>query len=268
MMEEECMALELRGLTRRFGRTLAVDAIDLEIEAGQFLVVIGPSGAGKSTLLRLVNRLVEPSGGSIWADGVEVTTLRRSALRRWRSEAAMIFQHFNLAPRLDVLTNVLIGRLVEMPAWRSALSLFTREEKLQALRVLDELGLADKAFERAERLSGGQQQRVAIARTLLHRPRYILADEPVAALDPRNAEAVMQTLHTINRTRGIDVLCNLHDVELAKRYADRIVALRAGRLVFDGRSEVLSVRHVEAVYAGDTATGESMGRAEVALAGA
>jgi phosphonate transport system ATP-binding protein len=262
------MALELRGVTRRFGRTLAVDRIDLRVEAGQFLVVIGPSGAGKSTLLRLVNRLVEPSHGTIWADGVEVTALRGTALRRWRSEAAMIFQHFNLAPRLDALTNVLIGRLVDTPAWRSALRLFTREEKLGALRALDELGLADKAFERTERLSGGQQQRVAIARALLRRPRYILADEPVAALDPRNAEAVMDTLHAINRTRGIGVLCNLHDVELARRYADRVVALRAGRLVLDGGPEALSARRVAAVYAGDVEAGAAPGRAEVALAGA
>jgi phosphonate transport system ATP-binding protein len=260
------MALELRGVTRRFGHTLAVDAVDLQVAAGQFLVVIGPSGAGKSTLLRLVNRLVEPSRGTIWADDVEITALRSTALRRWRSEAAMIFQHFNLAPRLDVLTNVLVGRLVDVPAWRSALRLFTREEKLGALRALDELGLADKAFERAERLSGGQQQRVAIARALLRRPRYILADEPVAALDPRNAETVMDTLHAISRTRGIGVLCNLHDVELARRYADRVVALRAGRLVFDDGPEALSARHVEAVYAGEAEVGEALDRAEVALA--
>jgi phosphonate transport system ATP-binding protein len=262
------MALELEGVTRRFGRTLAVDAVDLRVAAGEFVVVIGPSGAGKSTLLRLVNRLLEPTTGRIRAEGVDVTALRGAALRRWRAQAAMIFQHFNLAPRLDVLTNVLIGRLVDLPAWRSLLRLFTREEKLAALRVLDELGLADKAFERAERLSGGQQQRVAIARALLHRPRYILADEPVAALDPRNAEMVMQTLHAINRTRGIAVLCNLHDVALARRYADRVVALRAGRLVLDGGPETLSAGRVAAVYAGETVDADTVGSPAPALAGA
>jgi phosphonate transport system ATP-binding protein len=245
------MSLVLDGLSRRFGALAAVNGLSLSIEPGQFVVVIGPSGAGKSTLLRLMNRLVEPSSGRIVADGVDVSSLRGAALRRWRSEAAMIFQHFNLSPRLDVLTNVLVGRLIEVSAVRSALRLFTAKERLDALHALDELGLAEKAFERAERLSGGQQQRVAIARALVHRPRYILADEPVASLDPRNSDVVMEALRTVNRQRDITVVCNLHNVELAKAYADRVVALRAGRVVFDGRPDALCAAQIREIYQGD-----------------
>jgi phosphonate transport system ATP-binding protein len=245
------MSLVLEGLSRRFGQLAALDGIDLEIGASAFTVVVGPSGAGKSTLLRLVNRLVDPTAGRIVADGLDVTSLRGRAARRWRSQAAMIFQHFNLAPRLDALTNVLIGRLLDVPAWRSVLCAFTRAERLEAMRRLDELGLADRAFERAERLSGGQQQRVAIARALMQRPKYILADEPVASLDPRNAEIVMQALHAVNREHGIGIVCNLHHVELACKYADRVVALRAGRIAFDGAPGELTPARTAAIYQGD-----------------
>ena len=251
------MSLKIKGLTRRYGKLSAVNGVDLEIGAGEFVAVIGPSGAGKSTLLRLINRLVDPSGGSITAGDIDVCALRGKALRRWRSQAAMIFQHFNLSPRLDALTNVLVGRLIDISMVRSALRRFTREEKLHALRALDELGLADKAFERTERLSGGQQQRVAIARALLHKPQYILADEPVAALDPRNSEVVMQTLRAINSERGIGVICNLHNVELAREYAHRVVALRAGKVIFDGCPSSLTPGHIRSIYEGDRETEEA-----------
>ena len=262
------MSLKLKGLTRRYGKLAAVNGVDLEIGTGEFVAVIGPSGAGKSTLLRLINRLVDPSRGSIIADDADVCALRGKALRRWRSQAAMIFQHFNLSPRLDALTNVLVGRLIDISSVRSALRLFTREEKVDALRALEELGLADKAFERAERLSGGQQQRVAIARALVHQPKYILADEPVAALDPRNSEVVMQTLQAINRERGITVICNLHNVELAREYAHRVVALRAGKIVFDGRPAALTPGHIRAVYEGDREVEEAAFEPRLAAAGA
>ncbi len=252
------MSLQLQGLSRNFGALAAVNGVNLAIEPGQFVVIIGPSGAGKSTLMRLMNRLIEPSAGRIVADGVDVSSLRGAALRRWRSEAAMIFQHFNLSPRLDVLTNVLVGRLIDISAVRSALRVFTRQERLDALRALDELGLAEKAFERAERLSGGQQQRVAIARALVHRPKYILADEPVASLDPRNAEVVMGALRAVNRERGITVVCNLHNVELAKTFAHRVVALRSGRVVFDGLPQALSSRDTRDIYQGDTEAEEML----------
>jgi len=245
------MSLQLIGLARRYNSLVALDGVDLEILPRQFVVVIGPSGAGKSTLLRLINRLVEPSAGRILADGTDVTALRGAALRRWRSQSAMIFQGFNLSPRLDALTNVLVGRLIEVPAWRGLLRLFSRADQLQALAALDELGLAERAFERAERLSGGQQQRVAIARALLQRPRYILADEPVASLDPHNAELVMDALRAVNREHGITVICNLHNVDLARSYADRVVALRQGRVVFDGRPEQLAESRIPWIYQGD-----------------
>jgi phosphonate transport system ATP-binding protein len=261
------MSLQLEGLTRRYGTIGAVNGINLEIAPRQFVVVIGPSGAGKSTLLRLVNRLVDPSAGRILADGADVTTLRGQALRRWRSQAAMIFQGFNLAPRLDALTNVLIGRLIDMPAWRGVLRLFSRADQLQALAALDELGLAERAFERAERLSGGQQQRVAIARALLQKPRYILADEPVASLDPRNAELVMDALRAVNREHGITVICNLHNVDLARSYADRVVALRSGRVVFDGRPEQLAESRTQTIYQGD-AEADAVYRPRLAAAAA
>ena len=245
------MSLILEGIRRCYGSLAAVDGIDLRIEPGDFVVVIGPSGAGKSTLMRIVNRLVEPSEGSIRDGATDVTALRGAALRRWRSEAAMIFQHFNLSPRLDVLTNVLVGKLIDTPWYRSVCRAFTRNEKLEALGVLDELGLADKAFERAERLSGGQQQRVAIARALLQKPRFILADEPVASLDPRNAEVVMDTLRAVNRNHGITIVCNLHNVDLARTYADRVVALRDGRVVFDGLPDAVSDARARTIYDGD-----------------
>jgi len=262
------MSLEIKSLTRNYGKVAAVDGIDIKVNPGEFVVVIGPSGAGKSTLLRLINRLVEPTGGSIIADGVDVTTLRGAALRRWRAQAAMIFQHFNLAPRLDALTNVLIGRLIDMPPYRSLLRLFTRQEQIDALRALDELGLSEKAFARAEHLSGGQQQRVAIARALVHQPQYILADEPVAALDPRNSEVVMDALEMVNRQRGISVICNLHNVELARRYAHRVVALRAGCVVFDGKPEALSAGHIRSIYEGDSEAEEVMFEPRLVAAGA
>jgi len=168
----------------------------------------------------------------------------------------MIFQQFNLSPRLDALTNVLTGRLIDLPFWRSWTGSFRWRDQLDAMRLLDELGLAEKAFVRVERLSGGQQQRVAIARALMQRPAMILADEPTASLDPRNATVVMQTLRAINRTRGMTTLVNLHDVGLARAFADRIIALRAGRIVFDGTPADLSKTLIASLSAGDEAEAE------------
>jgi phosphonate transport system ATP-binding protein len=243
-------ALHLRHLQKRYGRLTAVADVSVEIPRGQFVAVIGRSGAGKSTLLRLINRLTDPTAGSVTAFGTDVTALRGRALRRWRAKSAMIFQHFNLSPRLDVLTNVLIGLLTEVPHRRSLPGLFSRAERLRAIALLDELGLAEKAFERAERLSGGQQQRVAIARALMQEPEIMLADEPVAALDPNNAAAVMDLLRAINRSRGITMLCNLHSLDLARRYADRAIGMRDGRLVFDGSARALTAHAAQEIYGG------------------
>lgn len=216
--------------------------------------IIGPSGAGKSTLLRLLNRLIDPTEGEIRMGARDITGLRGRSLIAWRAECAMVFQQFNLSPRLDALTNVLMGALQRHPSWRTLMGLFPHAERLRAMELLDEFGLADKAFTRAERLSGGQQQRVALARALMQRPRVILADEPTASLDPRNAEQVMSALSDINREHGITVICNLHNVSHARTYCRTIIGLRAGSVVFQGGPEELTEEIAAALYAGDRVT--------------
>jgi phosphonate transport system ATP-binding protein len=248
--------LELVQLTRRFGDTLAVDDVNLRIEAGEMTGVIGRSGAGKSTLLRLINRLVEPSKGSILADGVDVTLLHGRALREWRARTAMIFQQFNLVNRLDVLTNVLIGGLIRVPAPRMLLRLFTESERAQAVALLDRFGLFEVAMSRADELSGGQQQRVAIARTLMQKPATLLADEPIASLDPSNAKLIMDTLAELNQRDGITVICNLHTLDMARAYCRRIVGMASGRIVFDGPPGALTESALRAIY------GETDGRVD------
>jgi len=255
--------LVLEGITRRFGEHAAVSDVSLTIAPGSFVAVIGRSGAGKSTLLRMINRLVEPSCGRIVFDGSDVTQLRGRALREWRSRAAMIFQQFNLAPRLDVLTNVLVGMSQEVPQIRRLLRLHWTRERLRAAERLDELGLLDKALTRAERLSGGEQQRVAIVRALLQRPDIILADEPIASLDPRNSAIVMDTLRRINRDRGITILCNLHSLEIARAYADRVIGLKSGRVVFDGPTTSLTPAAVTEIY-GNFSAAEELSVADAA----
>lgn len=240
--------LQISDLSRQFGTTRALDSVSLEIPQGQFVAVVGCSGAGKSTLLLLINRLVEPTAGTISFDGQNVSLLQGQPLREWRSRAAMIFQGFNLSPRLDVLTNVLVGASTEIPQARRLFRIYTRAERMRAAGVLDDLGLVDKAFERTERLSGGQQQRVAIARALMQKPELILADEPIASLDPHNARVVMDTLKRINRELGITVLCNLHSIETARAYATRAIGLHQGRLVFDGPTSALTEDATSQLY--------------------
>jgi len=240
--------LVIDGLTRSYAGRKAVDDLSLRIEPGAFVGVIGRSGAGKSTLLRMLNRLVEPSAGRISWRGEDVSALRGRALRRWRARCAMVFQQFNLCGRLDVLTNVLVGRLNQVPAHRSLLRLWSREDLALALLALERFDVADLAAQRAEHLSGGQQQRVAIARALVQRPEIVLADEPIASLDPRNTGLVMDSLARINREDGITVLCNLHSLEVARRYCDRLVGLSAGRIAFDGRPDQLREADVRALY--------------------
>jgi phosphonate transport system ATP-binding protein len=226
--------LVIEDLSRRFGQKSAVDRVSLTIEPGSFVGVIGRSGAGKSTLLRLLNRLIDPSSGRVVYDGVDITHLRGKALRDWRARCAMIFQQFNLVGRLDVMTNVLMGRLSQTPGPRSLLKLWSAEDKAMALSALEQFDMAGFAAQRTEQLSGGQQQRVAIARALVQQPDIILADEPIASLDPRNTRLVMDALAKINREYGITILCNLHSLDLARAYCDRLVGMSAGRVVFDG----------------------------------
>jgi phosphonate transport system ATP-binding protein len=240
--------LELLHVSRRFGDTLAVADANLRLEAGEMTGIIGRSGAGKSTLLRLINRLLEPSAGSILADGIDVTRLRGRALREWRAHTAMIFQQFNLVNRLDVLTNVLIGGLIRVPAPRMLLRLFTVAERTRAVMLLDRLGLFDVAMNRADELSGGQQQRVAIARALMQNPAMLLADEPISSLDPSNAKLVMDALAELNRRDGITVICNLHTLDAARVYCRRVIGMAAGRIMFDGPPEALTEPALRAIY--------------------
>jgi phosphonate transport system ATP-binding protein len=227
------MMLVLDRVSRHFGDLAAVSNVSLTIAKGSFVGVVGRSGAGKSTLLRLINRLIEPLHGRITFDDVEVTALEGKALREWRARTAMIFQQFNLIGRLDVLSNVLIGRLIFMPTWRSLLTLWSDDDKAIALAALEQFDMASLAARRAEELSGGQQQRVAIIRALVQEPEIILADEPVSSLDPRNARLVMDTLRRINRHFGFTILCNLHSLDLARIYCDRVIGMAAGQIVFD-----------------------------------
>jgi len=247
--------LDIRNLTRRFGPVVAVDHVSLTVPAGQMVGIIGRSGAGKSTLLRMINRLTEPSEGQIFFAGREVTGLRGKALRDWRTNCAMIFQQFNLVQRLDVLTNVLIGRLNHRPGpfgtLTSMFKWFTASERAMALETLARFDLAEQALQRADTLSGGQQQRVAIARALLQEPKILLADEPIASLDPRNSRVVMDALRMVNRQDGLTVLCNLHHLDTAREYCDRIVAMQAGRVVFDGPPAELTPQRVHEIYGVD-----------------
>ncbi|MDI6836092.1 MAG: phosphonate ABC transporter ATP-binding protein, partial [Rhizobiaceae bacterium] len=234
------MRFELKDLTRRFGNNVAVNTVSLDLPQGQMVGVIGRSGAGKSTLLRMINRLVDPSSGSIRFGDAEVSSLRGRALRNWQRDCAMIFQQFNLVPRLDVLTNVLLGRLNHRSTALSILNYFTREERIMAIAALERLGIEQTALQPAGTLSGGQQQRVAIARALMQEPKMVLADEPIASLDPLNAKIVMDALRDINVREGITVITNLHTLDTARAYCDRIIGMAQGSVVFDGRPDVLT----------------------------
>ncbi len=240
--------LELQGVTKRFGETTAVSDVSLTCRRGELVGIIGRSGAGKSTLLRLINRLSEPDAGRIFWEGREVSALRGSALRRWRRRCAMIFQQFNLCPRLDVITNVLVGVAAERPLAPTLLKFFPADDRARAILELDALDMAHAALQRAGTLSGGQQQRVAIARAMLQEPDLVLADEPVASLDPVNAEVVMEALQRICRERNVPVLVNLHSLEIARAYCTRVVAMAKGAVVFDGPPQGLTPAVLERVY--------------------
>jgi phosphonate transport system ATP-binding protein len=260
--------LVVEHVSRRFGAKTAVSDVSFQVDRGSFIGVVGRSGAGKSTLLRLINRLIEPSDGRILFDGTDVTALQGQELRNWRARAAMIFQQFNLVGRLDVFTNVLMGRLASVPPWRSLLLLWPAEDKAIALSALEQFDIAALAAQRADQLSGGQQQRVAIARALVQEPQLILADEPIASLDPRNTRIVMDALLRINKQFGITVICNLHSLDVARTYCDRLIGMAAGRIVFDGAPERLTDAVACEIYgleAGDVQDGTSAANRETRI---
>lgn len=244
--------VEITGLRKVFpGGTVALDGIDLTIQRGEFLVLIGLSGSGKSTLLRCINRLVEPTGGRVVFDGIDVTAARGADLRRIRRRIGMIFQQFNLVRRISVFSNVLSGRLGYRSSWRTVVSRPSREDVGRAYENLGRVGILEKAFNRAEALSGGQQQRVGIARALMQAPELMLADEPVASLDPATSHSVMKYLEEINRKDGITVICSLHFLSLARRYGTRVIALKAGRIAFDGPPADIDERRFKDIYGED-----------------
>ncbi|MGN0342493.1 MAG: phosphonate ABC transporter ATP-binding protein [Roseburia sp.] len=228
--------------------TLGLDDVNLTIQDGEFVAIIGRSGAGKSTLLRAVNRMHQVTDGTLTVDGINVSELKGKELRRFRRKIGMVFQSFNLITKTTVIKNVLTACVPDMPFWRVLLGLFRKQDKISALESLDKVGILDKAYIRADQLSGGQQQRVALARTLTQNPEIILADEPVAALDPVTAKQVMEDFVRINKEMGISILLNIHHVELAIEYSDRILGIRAGRIVYDGPSKEVTQEVLDSIY--------------------
>lgn len=226
----------------------ALKGISFDVKKGEFLVVIGLSGSGKSTLLRCINRLNTPTSGDVIFEGQNIARVDGDGVKKIRTQIAMIFQHFNLIPRHTVLSNVLMGRLGRMSNWKAILGLFSSADKNNALKYLKLVGIGDKAKIRADQLSGGQQQRVAIARALAQEPRLLLADEPVASLDPATCHIVMDYLKKVNKELGITVVCNLHFLSLVRQYATRVIALKEGRLVFEGSPSEITDEWFQKIY--------------------
>ena len=228
----------------------ALKNVNLNIEQGEFVAIIGLSGAGKSTILRCINRMHDIQQGTLTVDDVDVESLSGKALRRFRRKVGMIFQSFNLVSRSTVIKNVLTADVPDMPFWRVLFGIFTKEQKMRALESLDKVGILDKTYTRCDQLSGGQQQRVALARTLNQNPSIILADEPVASLDPVTARQVMSDFVRINKEYKITILLNIHHVDLALNYCDRVIGVRAGEIVFDGPASSITQEQLDEVYNG------------------
>ncbi len=230
--------LEIRNLTKIYNDgTVALRNVSFKVPDGEFLVVIGLSGAGKSTLLRCINRLIDPTEGQILWDGVDITTLQGEDLRNMRRKIGMVFQQFNLVKRSTVLTNVMAGRLGYSPTWRSITNQFDDADRKRAQIALKRMGITDQANKRADELSGGQQQRVGIARALMQEPKLILADEPVASLDPVLAHSILQHLESLNKEDGITIICSLHYLDLVQRYSTSVIGLREGQIVYQGNKK-------------------------------
>ncbi|MDQ6858085.1 MAG: phosphonate ABC transporter ATP-binding protein [Chloroflexota bacterium] len=244
--------VSIRDLVKTYPTgTRALDGVSLDFQKGEFIVLIGLSGSGKSTLLRCINRLVDPTAGTVTFDGIDVTRATGAELRRIRRRIGMIFQQFNLVKRSSVFTNVLAGRLGYRTTWRTIAGRPTHEDVALAFENLGRVGIVEKAFGRADALSGGQQQRVGIARALMQRPDLMLADEPVASLDPATSHSVMKYLEEINKKDGITVICSLHFLSLARRYGTRVIALKAGKVAFDGKPADIDDRRFKEIYGED-----------------
>ena len=228
--------------------TVALKDINLEIQQGEFVAIIGLSGAGKSTLIRCINRMHDINSGTLLVNDVNVSQLKGKEIREFRINIGMFFQSFYLVTRSTVLINVLVSSVPDLPLWRRTLGIFPQEDKIRALEALDNVGILDKAYTRVDQLSGGQQQRVALARTLARKPGIILADEPVASLDPVTAKSVMEDLRRINREMNVSILLNIHHVELALEYCDRVIGIRQGEIVYDGPTDVVDQSILDEIY--------------------
>lgn len=243
--------LEIHDLKKSYNETThALQGIDVSFEAGEFVVIIGPSGAGKSTFIRCINRMIDPTCGDIIFDGVHMEKLKGKTLRKHRSRIGMIFQHYNLIGRTNVIKNVLHGRLGHMKFIDSLFGRFSKKDIQEAAELLKQVGLEEKMYKRANELSGGQMQRVGICRAIIQHPKILLADEPIASLDPNSANKVMDTLYKMTCERGLTCIVNLHQVDFAKKYATRILGIKGGKLVFDGSPKELSDEIIQDIYRG------------------
>ena len=240
--------LEIKNLTVEYGNFRAIDNISFTVKDGEFVAVIGSSGGGKSSLMKAINLLVKPKSGSIKIDGEEMTELSSRKLRMKRRKIGFVFQDYNLIDRLSVIENVLTGRLGYKSSLKSLLGIFSKEEYENAEKALEKVGLSEKFFVRGDELSGGQKQRVAIAKALVQEPKIILADEPVASLDVNSSKIIMEYFKEINRVQGITVIINIHDVNIALKYADRVIALKKGKIVFDGKGSEITDDVLKRVY--------------------
>lgn len=243
--------------------TKALNNVNLTIDQGEMVAIIGLSGAGKSTLIRLINKMIPVTSGQCIVDGTDVMKLSGSKLRKFRRNIGMVFQSFNLVNRTSVIKNVLAARVADMNFFQTLLGLYTKEDKMLALESLDRVGILEKAYQRADQLSGGQQQRVALARCLAQNPKIILADEPVAALDPVTANMVMEDFVNINKELNISILINIHHVDIALKYCDRIIGVRAGEIVYDGPSKDVTTKVLEMIYGRQLTADEVMEDADV-----
>ncbi|HEY4431837.1 MAG TPA: phosphonate ABC transporter ATP-binding protein [Paenibacillus sp.] len=243
--------IEFKNVEKKYANgTTALQNINLKIEQGEFVAVIGLSGAGKSTLIRCINRMHDITEGQLKVDDVDVAKLKGKQIRKFRRRIGMIFQSFNLVTRTTVIKNVMVSFVPDLPLWRKLTGIFTKEQKIKALEALDKVGILDKAFIRVDQLSGGQQQRVALARTLAQNPDIILADEPIASLDPVTSKLVMDDFKRINKDMNISVIMNIHHVEIALEYCDRIIGIRKGAVVFDGESSKVTQEILDDIYGG------------------
>ncbi len=241
--------IEFKNVVKTYpGNVKALQGVSCQIEQGEFVAIIGLSGAGKSTFIRCINQMHTITSGEIIVNGANVTLLRGDELRQFRRKIGMVFQSFNLVKRTTVIKNVLTARVADMPLWKSILGLYTKEDKILALTALDNVGILDKAYLRADTLSGGQAQRVALARCLAQKPDIILADEPVASLDPLTSQQVMEDFVKINKEFNITIVANMHHVDIAQKYARRIIGIKAGKIVFDGPSETLTDNDLTNIY--------------------